>query len=61
MGHEEVPSYSPALMNSVEWYLVSDEEREVVTRRDDILDVIEIQKHLDRETRITDREPEWAA
>lgn len=48
-------------MNSVEWYLVSDEEREVVTRRDDILDVIEIQKHLDRETRITDREPEWAA
>lgn len=48
-------------MTEVEWFLVDDDEKEVITRRPDILDLIDIQEHLDKETRITDREPAWAA
>lgn len=43
----------------VTWFLACDDDREVITTSDDILDVIEARTHVDRDTRITDREPAY--
>lgn len=45
-------------MNDVKWYLVSDEDEEIIAERDDILDIIEMREHINKETRITDKEEE---
>lgn len=45
-------------LSDVSWYLVSDEDREIVAERNDILDVLKIREHTDADTRITDTEPD---
>lgn len=44
-------------LNETDWYLVNDDTEEIILESNEILDVIEKRKELDRDaTRITDRE-----